>query len=78
MPDGYRRVHVVRHRQEATMPLQWWNYCGPNPGGAFRFTVTLTGGATLSAVTQRRSSPTCLSKRMPSTLLVSPFGRALE
>jgi hypothetical protein len=76
MPDGYRRVRVLRHLQEATVPLQWWNYCGPNRAGAFRFTVTLTGGATV-AVTER-GSPTCLSKRTPSTLEVSKFGRVLE
>jgi hypothetical protein len=76
MPDGYRRVRVLRHLQEATVPLQWWNYCGANPAGFFRFAVTLTGGATVAA--GERGSPTCLSKSTPSTLEVSKFGRVLN
>jgi hypothetical protein len=76
MPDGYRPVRVLRHLQEATVPLQWWNYCGANPAGFFRFAVTLTRGATVAA--GERGSPTCLSKRTPSTLEVSKFGRVLK
>ena len=73
MPDGFSRVRVLRKSQAATLPLQWWNYCGPHRAGAFRFQVTLTGGATVAA--NERGAPTCLTKRLRSTVLVSQFGR---
>lgn len=73
MFSGWTRIVVLRPGRQAMAAMQWWNYCGPRPGGVFRFELTLTTGTKISAGV--RGSPTCIDSHLRSSLSVSYFGR---